>query len=58
MGSGRHIEVLREGASARYGSDAVAGVINRQQWRQPGHSTFSPYGYSGAFYYGKVAYNW
>ncbi|MGY2217221.1 TonB-dependent receptor plug domain-containing protein [Pseudomonas sp. SDO558_S425] len=22
------------------------------------YSTFSPYGYSGAFYYGKVAYNW
>ncbi len=35
MGSGRYIEVLREGASARYGPDAMAGVINRQQWRQP-----------------------
>ncbi|WP_122429284.1 TonB-dependent receptor plug domain-containing protein [Pseudomonas viridiflava] len=22
------------------------------------YSTYSPYGYSGAFYYGKVAYNW
>ncbi|KPX98802.1 Outer membrane TonB-dependent receptor, partial [Pseudomonas savastanoi pv. nerii] len=22
------------------------------------YSTFSPYGYSGAFYYGKVTYNW
>lgn len=36
MGSGRYIEVLREGESARYGPDAMAGVINRQQWRQPG----------------------
>ena len=23
-----HIEVLRDGASAQYGSDAIAGVIN------------------------------
>ncbi|CAN2982176.1 hypothetical protein METHPM2_800003 [Pseudomonas sp. PM2] len=22
------------------------------------NGTFSPYGYSAAFYYGKVAYNW
>ncbi|AZE58155.1 TonB-dependent receptor [Pseudomonas synxantha] len=22
------------------------------------YSTFSPYGYSAAFYYGKVAHNW
>ena len=33
-----HIEVLRDGAAAQYGSDAIAGVIYivlRAEWRGP-----------------------
>jgi iron complex outermembrane receptor protein len=33
-----HIEVLRDGAAAQYGSDAIAGVINIVLKKQPGKS--------------------
>ena len=33
-----HIEVLRDGAAAQYGSDAIAGVINIVLKQQPGKS--------------------
>jgi len=38
-----HVEVLREGASAQYGSDAIAGVINLQlrEARDGGEATLS-----------------
>ncbi len=35
-----HIEVLRDGASAQYGSDAIAGVINIMLDTKPGFSTY------------------
>ncbi|WP_127566123.1 TonB-dependent receptor plug domain-containing protein [Glycocaulis alkaliphilus] len=37
------IEVLRDGASAQYGSDAIAGVINIILDSQPGFSSFGQY---------------
>lgn len=39
-----HIEVLREGAAAQYGSDAVAGVINILLKNTPGGSISTQYG--------------
>lgn len=39
-----HIEVLREGAAAQYGSDAVAGVINVILKDSPGGSVSAQYG--------------
>ena len=39
-----HIEVLREGAAAQYGSDAVAGVINVILKDSPGGSLSAQYG--------------
>ena len=37
------IEVLRDGASAQYGSDAIAGVINIILDDQPGYSAFGQF---------------
>ncbi|WP_332770444.1 TonB-dependent receptor plug domain-containing protein [Phenylobacterium sp.] len=45
----RRIEVLRDGASAQYGSDAIAGVINIILNDQPG---FSAFGQGGQYYEG------
>lgn len=42
-----HIEVLRDGASAQYGSDAIAGVINIILDEKPGFSAYS----QGSQYY-------
>src|ERR1700742_4543667 len=39
-----HIEVLRDGASAQYGSDALAGVINIILKKQPDHGSLSVLG--------------
>jgi iron complex outermembrane receptor protein len=36
-----HIEVLRDGAAAQYGSDAIAGVINIILKKEKGHGTAS-----------------
>lgn len=44
-----HIEVLRDGASAQYGSDAIAGVINIILDDKPG---FSTYAQVSQYYYG------
>ncbi|TFI58342.1 TonB-dependent receptor [Sphingomonas parva] len=38
------IEVLRDGASSQYGSDAIAGVINVQLRRRPGGQFQATYG--------------
>jgi iron complex outermembrane recepter protein len=38
------IEVLRDGASSQYGSDAIAGVINVQLRRRPGARATATYG--------------
>jgi iron complex outermembrane receptor protein len=38
------IEVLRDGASSQYGSDAIAGVINIQLRRRPGGRAQATYG--------------
>jgi iron complex outermembrane receptor protein len=38
------VEVLRDGASAQYGSDAIAGVINIALKRRPGCETVFGYG--------------
>lgn len=38
------IEVLRDGASSQYGSDAIAGVINLQLSKRPGVSASATYG--------------
>ncbi|MBW3609529.1 MAG: TonB-dependent receptor plug domain-containing protein, partial [Actinobacteria bacterium] len=38
------IEVLRDGASSQYGSDAIAGVINIQLRRRPGGRAQVTYG--------------
>lgn len=43
----QHIEVLRDGASAQYGSDAIAGVINIILNDAPGFSVFG----QGSEYY-------
>jgi iron complex outermembrane receptor protein len=43
------IEVLRDGASAQYGSDAIAGVINIMLDDKPGFSAFAQ---AGQFYEG------
>lgn len=40
----KRIEVLRDGASAQYGSDAIAGVINIILDDEPGFRGFSQYG--------------
>lgn len=37
----KRIEVLRDGASAQYGSDAIAGVINLILDDQPGYNAFA-----------------
>lgn len=42
-----HIEVLRDGASAQYGSDAIAGVINVMMDTKPGFSAYA----QGSQYY-------
>jgi iron complex outermembrane receptor protein len=42
------IEVLRDGASAQYGSDAIAGVMNLQLKRDTGKLT-------GQFNYGGLS---
>ena len=39
----KRIEVLRDGASAQYGSDAIAGVINIILDDQPGMTAFGQY---------------
>ncbi|MDR3441019.1 TonB-dependent receptor [Telmatospirillum sp.] len=36
-----HVEVLRDGASAQYGSDAIAGVVNVMLDNKPGFNFFS-----------------
>ena len=41
-----HIEILRDGASAQYGSDAIAGVINIVLKKNVGHLTVNA-GFSG-----------
>ena len=41
------IEVLRDGAAAQYGSDAIAGVINIILKKNPGASASLTYGLSG-----------
>ncbi|MFZ4931408.1 TonB-dependent receptor plug domain-containing protein [Chryseobacterium sp. Mn2064] len=41
------IEVLRDGAAAQYGSDAIAGVINIILKKNPGASASITYGLSG-----------
>jgi len=41
-----HIEILRDGASAQYGSDAIAGVINIVLKKDINHLTFDA-GFSG-----------
>lgn len=38
------IEILRDGASSQYGSDAIAGVINIQLAKKPGVQTLVTYG--------------
>jgi iron complex outermembrane receptor protein len=48
----QHIEVLRDGASAQYGSDAIAGVINIMLNDQPG---FAGYAQGSQFYKGDGA---
>lgn len=40
----KRIEILRDGASAQYGSDAIAGVINIILDDEPGLSAFGQYG--------------
>jgi iron complex outermembrane receptor protein len=47
-----HIEVLRDGASAQYGSDAIAGVINIILDDKPG---FSAYAQGSQYYKGDGA---
>jgi len=42
-----HVEVLRDGASAQYGSDAIAGVINIILNEKPGFAAFA----QGSQYY-------
>lgn len=44
-----HVEVLRDGASAQYGSDAIAGVVNIILDDKPG---FSVYGQGSRYYAG------
>lgn len=39
----KHIEVLRDGASAQYGSDAIAGVINIILDDEAGYNAFAQY---------------
>lgn len=43
-----HIEVLRDGASAQYGSDAIAGVLNVILKKDVGHFTMTT-GWSGFY---------
>lgn len=38
------VDVLRDGASAQYGSDAIAGVINMNLDASPGFRSFAQYG--------------
>ncbi|MFZ4067012.1 MAG: TonB-dependent receptor plug domain-containing protein [Phenylobacterium sp.] len=40
----RSIEVLRDGAAAQYGSDAIAGVINIRLEDRPGYEGFAQWG--------------
>jgi iron complex outermembrane receptor protein len=47
-----HVEVLRDGASAQYGSDAIAGVINIILKTDPG---FAGYGQASQYYKGDGA---
>jgi iron complex outermembrane recepter protein len=49
-----HIEVLRDGASAQYGSDAIAGVINILFDTKPGFSAYS----QGSRYYAGDGTGW
>lgn len=41
------VEVLRDGAAAQYGSDAIAGVINLVLRKDPGFSASGTYGATG-----------
>ena len=41
----KRVEVLRDGASAQYGSDAIAGVVNIILDDQPGFGLFAQHGY-------------
>lgn len=45
-----HIEILRDGASAQYGSDAIAGVINIVLKKRTGLSLSSSYGENATSY--------
>ncbi|MGA0603432.1 TonB-dependent receptor plug domain-containing protein [Caulobacter sp. KR2-114] len=47
-----HVEVLRDGASAQYGSDAIAGVINVILDEKPG---FAAYGQASRYDFGDGA---
>jgi iron complex outermembrane recepter protein len=47
-----HVEVLRDGASAQYGSDAIAGVVNIILDDKPG---FAVYGQGSRYYAGDGA---
>ena len=49
-----HVEVLRDGASAQYGSDAIAGVINIILDDKPGFSAYS----QGSRYYAGDGTQW
>jgi iron complex outermembrane recepter protein len=44
------IEILRDGASAQYGSDAIAGVINIVLKKQPGLNASVSYGFNSTSY--------
>ena len=49
-----HVEVLRDGASAQYGSDAIAGVINIILDTKPGYSAYA----QGSQYYAGDGRQW
>ena len=44
IGAIERIEVLRDGAAAQYGSDAIAGVINLALKNSPGFSMDTSWG--------------
>ncbi|WP_298671911.1 TonB-dependent receptor [uncultured Sphingomonas sp.] len=49
-----HVEVLRDGASAQYGSDAIAGVVNVMLDEKPGFSAYA----QGSQYYAGDGTQW
>ncbi|HEV7349693.1 TonB-dependent receptor [Telluribacter sp.] len=51
------IEILRDGAAAQYGSDAIAGVINIVLKRQTGLSANASYGMHATSYQKNYAFN-